>query len=351
MSVYLEDNPNPNLSQYRPVRRAAPTGAIVTHTAENATDVNPPDTGAEAVARYISTRTNYGSYHSIVDSDSTIHVGRYEWEMFHEGSGGNRWSLGLAWACQAHQWLNLDSSWVSNAIENGAIEAATMAAWVKATEGITIPARRITPAQYRAGQPGFITHAELDPGRRSDPGPNFPWDLFLERFAFHTSQTPDYTPPKETPPMSTEHCVPANREPIIKESQQVLADAGFYDGVIDGDWYTASNAGLHALKNAYADTIVRLGELANYERDHGELEAELTAVEGALELANVRIGGLQAQIVESTNAIAARDARIAELETQLAGGLTDEQALKIQVADNLTGAIAGASKLIDGTRQ
>lgn len=176
---YLEDHP-PARSQYRTPRRALVTGAIVVHSAENTTDLTLPDSGAEGVARFISRRTDAaGSYHSVVDSDSRVKVGRYDWEMFGEGTGGNRWALHLSFACQADQWPTLPKAWSHGALRQGAAEAADMNAWVRATFGVSIPARRITPAQYRAGQPGFIGHGELDPGRRSDPGAEFPWDDFL----------------------------------------------------------------------------------------------------------------------------------------------------------------------------
>jgi hypothetical protein len=236
--AYLDDNP-PAVTQFRRTRRAAVTGAIVVHTAENSTDTTLPDGGAEAVARFISTRSNPGSYHSVVDSDSVVEVGRYVWEMFHEGTGGNRWSLGLSFACQASQWTRLPDRWVNAAIGLGALEAATMAAWVKETVGVTVPARRITPAQYRSGQPGFLSHAELDPGRRSDPGLAFPWTQFLERFAQYTGGTLHVA----------DWCVPGNRQSVIEGSQRLLRDEGFYSGPIDADWYTGSAGALTALNN------------------------------------------------------------------------------------------------------
>jgi hypothetical protein len=184
--TWLETHP-PLRQQFIRPRRAAATGAIVVHTAENTTDVTlPTDNGAEAVARFIATRTDAaGSYHSVVDSDSIVRVMPYSWEAFHEATGGNRWSLGLAIACHAAEWPVLPVAWIVRAIDLAAEEAAMMAAWVKETHGIEVPATRITASQYRNGQPGFIAHAQLDPTRRSDPGPKFPWDAFLDRYRHH----------------------------------------------------------------------------------------------------------------------------------------------------------------------
>lgn len=178
MSVYLEDHP-PARSQFINPRRAKASGAIVVHTGESITDLLAPDYGAESLARFISTRTDAGSYHSIVDADSIVHVGKYEWEMFHEGTGGNKWSLGLSFACRADDWPTLPTWWVNAALINGAKEAVNMIRWVKATTGIIVPANHIGPSDYRSLKAGFIGHGELDPGRRHDPGDQFPWQNFL----------------------------------------------------------------------------------------------------------------------------------------------------------------------------
>ena len=103
MSVYFEDH-KPNRQQWSVPRKADPTGAIVVHTFQNVADLVLPDNGAEAGANFIKNRSDAGSYHEVVDSDSFIQLGRYEWQMYHEGTGGNRWSMGISFACKAKDW-------------------------------------------------------------------------------------------------------------------------------------------------------------------------------------------------------------------------------------------------------
>lgn len=181
MTIYFEEH-LPKQTQYRKQRRAEVSGAIVVHTAENTADRWPPDGGAEGVAKFIRDRSDYGSYHEICDSDSHVQLGRYEWEMFGEGTGGNRWALHLSAACMAGQWPDLPVDWVAATGRRMGERAAVMAAWVKAERGITVPAKRITRAEYHAQQPGITTHALIDPKRRSDPGEMFPWGHFWEGF-------------------------------------------------------------------------------------------------------------------------------------------------------------------------
>jgi N-acetyl-anhydromuramyl-L-alanine amidase AmpD len=187
MAAYLVDHP-PVRSQYRRPRRERPSGVV----AENTPDYVAFDGGAEAVARFIQSRTTPGSYHDLADSDSCIQLVPYEWEAFHDGTGTNSHSYGLSFATRADTWPMAPQAWRDGAIEQGAQAAARYARWVKSAHGVTVPATRITADEARNRRPGFVTHAQLDPGRRSDPGRDFPWGQFLARYATLTgSPEPD----------------------------------------------------------------------------------------------------------------------------------------------------------------
>lgn len=182
MPVYLVENP-PRIRQYRSPRRERPSGVVVVHTAESFPDEVGPDTGAENVARFIELRTNHGSYHDLVDSDSIIQMVRYSDEAFHDATGSNPHSYGVSAATQAAKWRELGDDWVDATVRNMARATARYATWLHEHYGIVIPARRITRAESEHRKPGFISHAERDPDRRTDPGRYFPWDDFLGYYA------------------------------------------------------------------------------------------------------------------------------------------------------------------------
>lgn len=250
MSVYLADHP-PARRQFYTTRKATVSGAIVVHTAENLTDVNLPDDGAEAVASFIRTRSNPGSYHEIIDSDSHVQLCRYEWQAFGEATGGNRWALHLSFACRAAQWPNLSDSWKGSAMHIGAQRAAKMAAWVKSTTGIIIPGKRITAAEYRAQKPGFIGHGELDPGRRTDPGAGFPWAIFLN--AYRNSPTSPIDPDNNRPIPAT----PLHLHEAVQEVEAIYRARRGYDA--EGQpRYTGAE--IHAWRLDLHEKIYNLGE-------------------------------------------------------------------------------------------
>lgn len=198
--AYLLEHP-PARSQFRRVRREEPSGVVVIHTAENTPDVVATDGGAEAVARFIRTRQDPGSYQVIADSDSRLQLVPWDMEAYQDGTGSNPHAVGLSVATRADWWPWAPQAWRDGAIEQLAQAAAEYARWLHARRGIVIPPRRITRAESERRIPGFISHGERDPGRRTDPGAHFPWDRFLHRYA---QLTADLHGPAPQPPTSEE---------------------------------------------------------------------------------------------------------------------------------------------------
>lgn len=187
--AYLDDHP-PARTQFRR-RYATPTGLIVVHTAESALDVIGEDTGAEGVADFIRRRSDPGSYHRLVDSDSIVPLIRFEMAAYGDGTGSNEFAIHLSFACRAADWPRMDPARREAFLVNGARAAREAAAWLREHHGITVPARRVTRTQSDQGAAGFISHAERDPDRRTDPGPAFPWDRFLTLYAQEDDMTDD----------------------------------------------------------------------------------------------------------------------------------------------------------------
>ena len=194
MGAYLIDHP-PAQRQFRE-RGTDPSGVIVVHTSEGAPDWVGPDTGAEGLARFIQTRGDFGSYHEGVDSDSIMLLVPFHLQAYGDGTGSNPHAIHISAATQAARWAAAPEEWRRETVKNMAEAAARAARWLKAEHGITVPARRITKAQSDRREPGFIAHGDRDPGRRSDPGAGFPWDLFLREFA--DAMRPDAPTPNIT---------------------------------------------------------------------------------------------------------------------------------------------------------
>lgn len=180
--IYLEQN-RPSRSQFRVGRRDNVRPVIVVHTAESGTDRSGPDPKAENVANFIRTRSTAGSYHLIGDADSIIQLVRFSNEAFQDGTGSNRFAIGISLAMNAADWSSISASRRSELTDTAAQMAALAAEWL-VSQGLDAPAaQRLSKAESnRTSASGFISHAERDPTRRSDPGRDFPWTDFLNRY-------------------------------------------------------------------------------------------------------------------------------------------------------------------------
>lgn len=175
---YLLDNEQPNTQQWGYPRRGATlSGTCIVHTAECAADIEGPDGAAEGTAHFINGRSDYGSYHTLVDSDSIIEMVPYEYEAWQD-SQTNPWAVGISAAVQADLWHAIPADRKDRIYRNLAWAAADFVSYM-ATKGITVPLRRITGQQARDRVPGFCAHGDSGIDRH-DPGTEFDWALFFK---------------------------------------------------------------------------------------------------------------------------------------------------------------------------
>jgi len=177
MGFYLLDNAQPVTQQWGyPRRGASLSGTCIIHTAECAIDLDGADSSAENCANFIRTRGDYGSYHTLVDSDSIIEMVPYEYEAWQD-SETNPWAVGLSAAVQADNWHTIPVDRRDRIYRNLATAAADFVTYM-ATKGITVPLRRLTGQEARNRVPGFCAHGDSGVDRH-DPGAQFDWALFF----------------------------------------------------------------------------------------------------------------------------------------------------------------------------
>ena len=181
---YLQDNPNPNAGQFG-WPRSRVSGVVGIHTAENNTCFAGPDPGDADVARFIANRSDFGSYHTLVDSDSITPLVHPSWSAWADTTN-NAHAMSVSAAVRANDWLQMEVNRRRQVVINMASAAAELVK-TAVREGLLAtptPARRINSSEAVSGsRAGFYGHGETNPGTRYDPGKDFDWDLFLASYA------------------------------------------------------------------------------------------------------------------------------------------------------------------------
>ena len=150
---------------------------ICIHTTEN-----PIGTPAENVANYqINTET--GSYHVLVDNTTNDNINSIrentdDWMTWSAGPKGNQIALHISFVaysrCTREEWPAADRM-----LSEG---ADAVAYWVRR---YGFPVAKINAADLLAGRRGIFGHADVSAAwhevDHTDPGPNFPWDVFLAK--------------------------------------------------------------------------------------------------------------------------------------------------------------------------
>jgi hypothetical protein len=153
------------------------TGGVLIHTTESIMDDVGPDTGAENVAAFIARRNEPGSYHAIVDADSTVFLMPDSFTAFHcEVSGFNSQTWSISFACRTTD-LNVEHPWTQAAVARAATEIKDF--WLRNGFNVLASATFV-PAQATLQAAGLTTHGEAQPYNRSDAWTRHPQRPQLE---------------------------------------------------------------------------------------------------------------------------------------------------------------------------
>lgn len=174
---------------------------VVLHTMETAEG----NSIAESIGgSWFTNPAAQASAHYCVDNDSIVqgvNEGDYAWAA---GPTGNYLGIQIEMAGRASQSRD---EWLDDYSRAMLERVAALTADICTRQGI--PVRVLTDEQVAAGEPGITTHAALARVFRetnhTDPGPNFPWDYFMERVQAHVSgggsvEAPAVQPSVPTPP-------------------------------------------------------------------------------------------------------------------------------------------------------
>lgn len=195
MGYYLLDNP-PASRQFWPSRNAPMTGGVVLHTTEGVGG----DNSAENTAGFISRRSDPGSYHCIVDWNSTVMLMPDDYTAFGvAASGYNSRCWMIALACKSSE-LDVDD-WATNVmIDRAAKEMVDF--WRR--NGIDpVAANHSIGAGVLEG-PGWAQHGEVQPWDRSDAFVHHPqaWGLGIMlavAISRHAGEYQPAPPPEPVP--------------------------------------------------------------------------------------------------------------------------------------------------------
>lgn len=170
MNYYLYDNPPASL-QFYPNRQNGSSFGIVIHTTEGVGG----DDSAEKTARFISRRSDPGSYHCIVDTNSTVMLLPDEAVAFGVAASGYNsrcWMIAIAAPSSA---LNTSSPYTKAEIDRMGSEIC--AYWER--NGIDPVSSACFIGEEVKNRPGLAHHGDVQPWDRSDA-----WSLRDDRPTF-----------------------------------------------------------------------------------------------------------------------------------------------------------------------
>lgn len=209
--TYFQNHPQ-RYTQHRYPRRGGGYTApqITLHTYEA-----PHTRSLQDAARWLTQRRDPGSYHALVGAKGprdVLLLAPWSHETWHSVPSNN-WAIGISAVAYAHQWKTIPRAAADNLVKSMAHAASLAAKWLEQAHGRKVEPRVLTRAQAMRKESGFVTHATMDPGRRSDPGPHFPMGDFLAEFNRLMAGAPT---PAPTPTPSEEDDMPLTNDDVRK---------------------------------------------------------------------------------------------------------------------------------------
>lgn len=188
MGYYLLDHP-PASPQFYPTRQNPPTWAVGVHTSEGGTG---PGT-AEALAAFISRRSDPGSYSVVVDSEATVYLMPPEYTAYSVAAPGynsRTWSICLTGRASE---LNADDPNTLAMITRAGAAIAEL--WQNL--GIDLEAAKWIGTDA-LNRPGLYCHGDVQPWDRTDA-----WSINPDRPRLDAALIQAITRHKPTPPPPT----------------------------------------------------------------------------------------------------------------------------------------------------
>lgn len=228
---------------------------IIIHDTEGSSHAQSAEDGAAYDAR----RPDGTSTHYFVDNDSVVQCVRTADQAHTARSQGNRRGIQYELCARASfsraRWLDMDYGLPM--LRRAAKQAA------RDCRKWDIPARKLSAGQVADGVKGFCGHADItkafpqDNGSHTDPGPNFPWDVFIDLVQ-------DEIAPREWSDMASKDEIKAAMREVLAEqgTKEVLEGAagrGWHDQKLGRSNVTAAQV-LQSLQGVPAT----LGTLAAY---------------------------------------------------------------------------------------